>query len=487
MLNEEFKKKYKARYTQAKQKGVKFWPDIIYKDTLVTFALFLLLVGLATFVGVAREPRADPSDTSYIPRPEWYFLFLFKFLALYGQIPVLGKIEWIATALIPGIAIGILFLLPFIDRNPFRHFSKRRFGISVMTLIVAWMILLTVLAWLPTPNWDAELAYTTQLQSFVGLWIPLVTIIVLFVLSFFEHNRDDTTEEAQQGAAQKKAMLWVSWVAIAAMLAVTVFVSYRASFYPKPEEEQVATTISEKIVAGQDLYSVHCVECHGPDGEGGEVHGVEGLEGVYIKPINSQDEMWTRTDETLFNIIDMGQQDLGMVPFGLAHGGPLKRNEIEYIVTFMRYTWDSRAEVPADAAAAGAIPALAEGEVPSYEVHIQPLTKRYCVSCHREGKENNNYLMGTYQEMLTTGDHAGQNIIPGDPANSYLVITINGNSIYDDAGNEIITQMPPTKSIKPEYIDMFERWIAAGMPETAEDAAAIQSESAPAGESSESP
>jgi hypothetical protein len=35
---------------------------------------------------VAGEPKADPSDSTYIPKPEWYFLFLFKFLALYGQI-----------------------------------------------------------------------------------------------------------------------------------------------------------------------------------------------------------------------------------------------------------------------------------------------------------------------------------------------------------------------------------------------------------------
>ena len=44
-MNEEQKKSYKERYLQAKQKGVKFWPDIIYKDLIVSFAFFLLLVG----------------------------------------------------------------------------------------------------------------------------------------------------------------------------------------------------------------------------------------------------------------------------------------------------------------------------------------------------------------------------------------------------------------------------------------------------------
>ena len=84
----------------------------------MSLAIFLVLILLATFIGVPSEPKADPSDTSYIPRPEWYFLFLFKFLALYGQIPLLGKIEWIATVIIPSIAIGLLVLLPFIDKRP---------------------------------------------------------------------------------------------------------------------------------------------------------------------------------------------------------------------------------------------------------------------------------------------------------------------------------------------------------------------------------
>jgi ubiquinol-cytochrome c reductase cytochrome b subunit len=74
---------------------------------------------------VHDTPKADPSDTSYLPRPEWYFLFLFKFLALYGQIPVLGKIEFIATVIIPGLVIGVLTLLPFIEKSPYRYYGKR--------------------------------------------------------------------------------------------------------------------------------------------------------------------------------------------------------------------------------------------------------------------------------------------------------------------------------------------------------------------------
>lgn len=382
-MNEEQKQAYLEEYKIEKERGYKFWPDVIYKDLLASFAVFLLLIGLAVFVGVAAEPPADPNDASYIPRPEWYFLFLFEMLKFFP-----GQIEWVGTFIIPTIAVLALFLLPFYDRSPFRHWKKRKFAVVLMSIIVVGIVALTIMA-----------AVTT----------------------------------------------------------------------PPQEETSLASSLSEKIVLGQDLYSVHCVECHGPDGEGGEIIGVEGLEGVVLKPINSQDEMYTRSDETLFNITDLGQPDLGMPPFGLGYGGELSRSEISAIVSFMRYTWDDRAEIPEEAAQAGAVPALGPDEVPSYEVHIQSIVKRYCISCHRPGKKNNNHLMGTYAEIMETGDNA-PNIIPGD-LNNNTILMLHRQEI--DAGGP----MPPTKALKPELIEIFERWVLAGVPETAEEAAALSTPS----------
>ena len=107
-MDNETKQKINKRYEHELNRGERFWPDSIFKDLLMSLGIFILLVLLATFIGVDAQPKVDPSDTTYIPRPEWYFLFLFKFLALYGQIPVLGKIEWIATVIVPGLAILIL-------------------------------------------------------------------------------------------------------------------------------------------------------------------------------------------------------------------------------------------------------------------------------------------------------------------------------------------------------------------------------------------
>jgi len=381
-VNEEHKKEYHEKYAQEKQKGVKFYPDIIYKDLIVAFGIFILLIGLATFVGVANEPPADPSDSSYIPRPEWYFLFLFEMLKYFP-----GAIEWIGTAIIPGLAVLALFLLPFFDRNPKRYWKKRKFAVASMTIIVIGMVALTVMAAISTP--------------------------------------------------------------------------------PQEETGSLATTISEKIVVGSDLYSVYCVECHGPDGEGGEIVGVEGLEDVIVKPINSQDEMYTRSDTTLYDIINYGQPTLGMPPNGIGYGGELGPGEMEAIVVFMRYTWDDRAEVPAEASVGFSIPPLAEGEVPSYEVHIAPLVKRFCVSCHRPGKENGNYLMGTFQEIMETGDYT-PNVIPGD-LGSNLIRMLYREEI--DAGGP----MPPSKPLPEAYIKIFELWVLGGAPNTADEAAAASS------------
>jgi mono/diheme cytochrome c family protein len=325
-VDDEHKKRYLERYQTAKQHGGKFFPDIVYKDMIVSFGLFLLLLGLATFVGVKPEPPADPSDANYVPRPEWYFLFLFQLLKYFP-----GKIEWVGTTVVPILAVLALLLLPFYDRSPFRHWRKRKLGLSIMSLGVIAIVVLTLLAVVSTP-------------------------------------------------AQEE---------------------FSSSF-----------SVIDQIVAGQDLYSIECVECHGSEGEGGEITTVEGLEGVVVAPMNAPDFIYTRTDRTIFNVIDYGQQDLGMPPFGMAYGGELQRADIDAIVTFIRYTWDDRVEVPEEEIPGG-VPPLGPEEIPVYTVHIEPIIRRTCLSCHRPGKKNGEYLMRDYNEVLNSGDNA-PNFIAGD-------------------------------------------------------------------------
>ncbi len=461
-MNDETKKKINARYQRELNKGERFWPDSIYKDLIVSLGIFILLILLASFVGVAAEPKADPSDTSYIPRPEWYFLFIFKFLAIYGQIPVLGKIEWIATVLIPGIAVGILTLVPFIEKRPDRHYGKRILPISIMIIMVVGAVLLTLTSEVPTVSADGS-KFLGLLQAISGLIIPTVAMIALILMSFV--FKQTTT----------RTMIWTTALAAVSMIIVSGTV---LALYPKPvvEEIEVATTLVDQIAAGQDLYSVHCTECHGDDGSVAIIEGVEGLEGKEITPINSKDVLYTITDSAMYEVIAYGRPNAGMTPFGKAYGGELSKSEIDYMTIFMRYMWDDRFEAPV---IKPLFPALADGEVPSYDVHIAPITKRYCVSCHRAGKENSNFLMTSYEEMLSTGDNVDKNIIKGDET-SYLLQVIQEHAILDESGTEIIGVMPPSKALKPDVVDVFKRWIMNGMPQTAEEAKALSTTATPA-------
>ena len=458
-MNDETKKQINERYEKELDKGERFWPDTIFRDLVMSLGIFILLILLATFVGVPFEPKADPSDTSYIPRPEWYFLFLFKFLALYGQLPVIGKIEWLATVLIPGIAVAVLTLMPFIEKSPHRHYSKRVLPISIMSIMVVGIVMLTLMSEVPTVSEDGS-TLLGLLQTFVGIFIPLAAYILLYA---FKNNT--------------RLMIWTTSLAAVSMILISGTVLALA---PEKESEEtlVAATLPDQIVAGQDLYSIHCTECHGDDGSVAVITGVEGLEGEKITPINSRDVLYTVTDSAMGEVIAYGRPNAGMPPFGKTYGGELTKSEMDYIIIFMRYMWDDRFEAPE---IKPLYPPLADGEVPSYDVHIQPIVKRYCISCHRAGKDNNNYLMTSYKEILTTGDQVANNVIAGDE-NSYLLQVIQEHAIMnpEKPDEELIGVMPPTKALKPDIIDVFIRWIMNGMPRTAEEAAALFVPPAPA-------
>ena len=140
-MNEKEKQEYLEKYHEEKENGVPFYPNIIFKDVVVAFLIFLILVGLAYFVGAPLEARANPADTTYTPRPEWYFLFLFQLLKYFP-----GKLEVVGVVLIPLIVILVLFFLPLLDRSTRRHFRDRPIVTGVTLLMVVGIVTLTILA-----------------------------------------------------------------------------------------------------------------------------------------------------------------------------------------------------------------------------------------------------------------------------------------------------------------------------------------------------
>jgi quinol-cytochrome oxidoreductase complex cytochrome b subunit len=107
----------------------KFYPEQVFRDTVAVFIAFVILFTLAIAAKVPLERLADPTDTSYIPRPEWYFLFLFQMLKVFE-----GPLEVVGTVILPTLAILALLLTPFLDRGRVVKVTKRitAFGIVVL-------------------------------------------------------------------------------------------------------------------------------------------------------------------------------------------------------------------------------------------------------------------------------------------------------------------------------------------------------------------
>jgi mono/diheme cytochrome c family protein len=145
-MNEQEKRDYLETYHKAKESGPQFFPDVVVKDAVMALLVFLALIALAYFLGAPLEARANPADTSYTPRPEWYFLFLFQLLKYFP-----GKLEVIGVIVIPTLVLALLFFLPFIDTSSKRYPTSRPIITGGVALVVVAVGLLSVQAVRETP------------------------------------------------------------------------------------------------------------------------------------------------------------------------------------------------------------------------------------------------------------------------------------------------------------------------------------------------
>jgi quinol-cytochrome oxidoreductase complex cytochrome b subunit len=124
----------------------KFYPEQVFKDTVATFVWFAVLIIMAIAVRVPLGHVADPTDTSYIPRPEWYFLFLFQVLKAFQ-----GPLEIVGAVILPTLAILALFLAPFIDRRKAVRVRERTGAIALVVFAIIGWSALTARAVATTP------------------------------------------------------------------------------------------------------------------------------------------------------------------------------------------------------------------------------------------------------------------------------------------------------------------------------------------------
>lgn len=124
-----------------------FYPSQAARDVTVVLVVLTLLLALTLRGMPALEGPADPTDATYVPRPEWYFLGLFQLLKYFP-----GKWEVVGAMVVPGLVAAFLALLPWIDRGPARHPGQRRAVLTVVALGFVAVVGLTALGWRDRPD-----------------------------------------------------------------------------------------------------------------------------------------------------------------------------------------------------------------------------------------------------------------------------------------------------------------------------------------------
>ncbi len=142
----------RSRFTQykedVKQRGKPFYPYAMFHDTVMSLVVVSVIFLLAVIwrygwfgdaLGALNGPAADPGTTSFVPRPDWYFYFLFYLLRIF---------KWpesviLATVGIPTILLIILLALPFLDLRLERRLSRRPVAVVAAILVVISMGVLT--------------------------------------------------------------------------------------------------------------------------------------------------------------------------------------------------------------------------------------------------------------------------------------------------------------------------------------------------------
>jgi menaquinol-cytochrome c reductase cytochrome b/c subunit len=140
-MNQAEKEQYLRDYAILKAQGKPFFPYAVAKDSIMAVFVMITIILLSLIFGAELGPKADPTTTTYVPRPEWYFFFLFELLRVIKP----AELVPLATIGVPTIGMILLFLLPFVDRGPERRPERRPVATTFGIFVIAAMAYLTYL------------------------------------------------------------------------------------------------------------------------------------------------------------------------------------------------------------------------------------------------------------------------------------------------------------------------------------------------------
>jgi menaquinol-cytochrome c reductase cytochrome b/c subunit len=138
-MNQREKEEYLREYGVLKAQGKPFFPYAVAKDAVMACVVMAVIIAMSLVLGAELGSKANPTTTTYVPRPEWYFFFLFELLRVIKP-PSLAPL---ATIGVPTIGMILLFLLPFYDRRPERRPERRPIATVTGIFVIGAMALLT--------------------------------------------------------------------------------------------------------------------------------------------------------------------------------------------------------------------------------------------------------------------------------------------------------------------------------------------------------
>ena len=141
-MNRAQQEYYKRDYAQAKAEGKPFFPYAVYKDLMIATLAIGVVILLAVWHKVEVGEPVNPASTDFVPRPEWYFFFLFELLKIFKGQNVLTPVI-MATFIIPNILMALLILTPFIDRGPERRIQRRPIALFSGIAVIIFLSYMT--------------------------------------------------------------------------------------------------------------------------------------------------------------------------------------------------------------------------------------------------------------------------------------------------------------------------------------------------------
>ena len=405
---------------------------------MVGLGILLVLMLISAWLGAPLDERADPLATDYVPRPEWYFFFIFQLLKYFS-----GEWEVVGIVVIPVLAVVFLGLLPFLDRSRERHYRARPIVTGTTMLLLAGGVVLTMIAVAEAPpaadasvltfdsgELDGSELYAAQCavcHGDLGEGAPNPSqpgdvIAPISTAEYLASRTDDSIREIVAAGLPEFGMGAFEITNGGPLQAAEVdaIVAHVRRWEDDPPVQLDPSVSSAALSDSADfLFPQLCAQCHGDFGEGG------------VGPAFADPELQqARTDQQIFDSINLGHEATAMI----AWGEVLSQTQIEGLVQYIR--------------------SLGSPEGPgslSYTLDVLPIFDVRCVACHGTA---GGWDATTWEAAVGSGDMP-RCVISGDAANSILAQMMLGTHPEG-------ILMPPDGLLPDALVQLVVDWIDGG-------------------------